>query len=281
MKWALSVGLLTGTGNAALAPVQHPPRVRRRQAVLLRYVTGTDVGGAYGRLHFPVRKRVISATFYARLPARLLRQSITQDKLLAGWNIGFADNRSAPGKFLGQRLHKTERLRCCGQRRFGNAVYNITGDGYLRRRRQADAAIWTSFVPNDSRGRRRSSDKWEEVSVTVGEYWNSPGMLTLPKGVQKPPVVILVQGSGASRHERGARHSAEPSRLRISPAAWPGRESRRLRYNKRTYQYPAGGAPTIQYEMLDDAAAAVTAARRRQLGWTPAASICSGTASAG
>jgi dienelactone hydrolase len=101
----------------------------------------------------------------------------------------------------------------------------------------------------------QSTSKWKEVAVTVGEM-NLNGMLTLPKGVKKPPVVILIQGSGASdMNESVGLAPNRPFEDIAHGLAEQGIAT--LRYNKRTYQYPSAGVDTVEDEVLKDAAAAV------------------------
>ncbi len=101
----------------------------------------------------------------------------------------------------------------------------------------------------------QSTSKWKEVAVTVGEM-NLNGMLTLPKGVKKPPVVILIQGSGASdMNESVGLAPNRPFEDIAHGLAEQGIAT--LRYNKRTYQYPSAGVDTVEDEVLKDAVAAV------------------------
>jgi uncharacterized protein len=96
-----------------------------------------------------------------------------------------------------------------------------------------------------------------EQSVTVGDgtQWALPGTLTLPKGTEPFPVVILVQGSGPNdRNEM-----IGPNRP-FQDLAW-GLASRGiavLRYDKRTFVYPKqtqaeSATFTVQQESIDDA----------------------------
>lgn len=101
----------------------------------------------------------------------------------------------------------------------------------------------------------QSTSKWKEVAVTVGEK-NLPGMLTLPKGVKKPPVVLLIQGSGASDMNESV--GIAPNRPFEDIAHGLAEQGiATLRYNKRTYQYPSAGIDTVEDEILNDATAAV------------------------
>jgi dienelactone hydrolase len=101
----------------------------------------------------------------------------------------------------------------------------------------------------------QSTAKWKEVSVSVGKK-NLPGMLTLPKGVKKPPVIILIQGSGSSdMNEAIGNAPLRPFEDIAHGLAERGIAT--LRYNKRSYQYPSVAVDSIEYEMLEDAKAAV------------------------
>ena len=248
MKWALSVGLLTGTGNAALAPGQTASRAQAA-AVVLRYVTGatleartTDYVSQFVKGSF--------AGFYGDASEQF-RKSITLETLQTGWN-GILQRTGVPGNFLGSVYTKQKGydvVTSAVEATLCNITFTITygSDG-------KPAGIWTSFGPKIPPA-PQSTAQWEEAAVTVGDM-KLPGMLTLPKGVKKPPVVILVQGSGSS--DMNESLGTAPNRPFEDLAhGLAGQGIATLRYNKRTYQYPAGGDPTIQYEMLDDAAAAV------------------------
>jgi uncharacterized protein len=102
---------------------------------------------------------------------------------------------------------------------------------------------------------------FSERSVTVGEgtEWALPGTLAVPKGPGPFPAVVLVQGSGPLDRDE----TVGPNRP-FRDLAW-GLASRGvavLRYDKRTYAYPAQTASrlstfTVQQESIDDALAAV------------------------
>jgi dienelactone hydrolase len=173
------------------------------------------------------------------------------EKLLKGWNT-VIQVTGTPGEFLGSTYTK-QGGRDIVVSSIAATLYNIRiticygSDG-------KPSSIWTSFAPKDPPD-PQSTDKWEEVSVNVGEK-GLPGMLTMPKGVQKPPVVIMVQGSGSS--DMNESFGTAPNRPFEDIAHGLAKQGvATLRYNKRTYQYPAGGGDTIEYEILDDAAAAV------------------------
>ncbi len=180
-----------------------------------------------------------------------MQQAISIERLKQGWNI-LVSITGAPGKSIGSTYTQknsmhlvTEKIEC--------TLYNITVTIGYNTKGKPDY-IWSSYVPKDP-PKPQSTSSWEEFSTTVGEK-NLNGILTLPKGVEKPPVVIMIQGSG-------------PSDMNESVGATPNRPFEdiahgladqgvaTLRYNKCTYQYPGVGGDSIEYEILNDAAAAV------------------------
>ena len=106
-----------------------------------------------------------------------------------------------------------------------------------------------------------SNTVFEEVPVTVGKDSAHPleGLLALPKGVEKPPVVLLIAGSGpCDRNE--TLYLNTPMRDIAHALAEQGIAS--LRYDKRFAAYPELAAdkaflPTLEAEVLDDAASAI------------------------
>lgn len=104
----------------------------------------------------------------------------------------------------------------------------------------------------------QSSDQWEEVEIQVGsDEKKLNGLLTLPKVVESPPVVILVQGSGPSNmDEKIGTGGNKPFADLAHGLAEQGIAS--IRYDKRTYSYPADAANRgVEFEYLDDVKAAV------------------------
>ncbi|HBC94705.1 MAG TPA: permease [Pelotomaculum sp.] len=180
-----------------------------------------------------------------------LRQNITQDALLQGWNA-IIQVAGAPGESLGSTYTQQDGFDVIVQSITGT-LFNINVTVSYDSNGQP-AGIWTSIAPKDPL-EPQSTDKWEEAPVMIGEKKLS-GMLTLPKGAEKPPVVIMLQGSGAS--DMNEAIGAAPNRPFEDIAHGLAEQGvATLRYNKRTYQYPTDGADTIKYEVLDDAAAAV------------------------
>ncbi len=112
---------------------------------------------------------------------------------------------------------------------------------------------------------RRESFREEPVVVGQGGRWPLPGTLSVPHGKGPFPAVVLVQGSG----ELDRDETIGPNKV-FRDLAW-GLASRGvavLRYEKRTYRYPAGAnkdavAPTLEEEVTDDALAAVAVLRKQ------------------
>ena len=106
-----------------------------------------------------------------------------------------------------------------------------------------------------------SGDSWYETPITLGYDAEKPlnGMLTLPRDAERPPVVILVSGSGANSMD--SLIGAADNRFFADLAhglAEQGIAS--IRYDKRSYAYP-GDVIDIQTEYLYDVKDAVRLAR--------------------
>lgn len=103
------------------------------------------------------------------------------------------------------------------------------------------------------------SDLYKEIDIQIGQgEYLLDGKLTLPMGVEKPPVVILVQGYGQSDYDETIGASSnKPFRDIANGLAEQGIAS--IRYNKRFYQYAdkANINATIYEEVLDDVSYAI------------------------
>lgn len=101
----------------------------------------------------------------------------------------------------------------------------------------------------------------EEILVSGNPDYPLPGILTLPDGVERPPVVILVHGSGSSDRNETLNGNA-PFRDIAWGLAEQGIAS--IRYDKRYYVYPQAAADpsavTIEAEVLEDVDAAIALA---------------------
>lgn len=108
--------------------------------------------------------------------------------------------------------------------------------------------------------------KYTEEDVVVGaEDWPLPGTLARPKGVDSPPLVVLIQGSGPHDRDETIGPNA-PFRDLAHGLASRGvavlRYEKRTRAHKARYSDPkAGAAVVVQDEVIDDALAAVARAR--------------------
>jgi len=106
-------------------------------------------------------------------------------------------------------------------------------------------------------GAPSSSDSYTEIMMQLeGEDSPLDAILTLPKSSGKPPVVVMIQGSGPSDKDEtiGAN---KPFADIAHGLAQRGVAS--FRFDKRTFAYPDefSGDPTIQGEVLTDAANAI------------------------
>lgn len=122
-----------------------------------------------------------------------------------------------------------------------------------------DGALMNFAQEETSKG-PQETDTYAETSVKVGEH-ELDGMLTMPKNAEKPPVVILIQGSGQTDMDENVGIAA-PFRDIAHALAEKGIAS--IRYNKRFFQYPEleSEDTDINDEILDDADAAVELARQ-------------------
>ena len=105
-----------------------------------------------------------------------------------------------------------------------------------------------------------------EEAVTVGANgWPLPGTLLIPGGVARPPVAVLVQGSGPNDRDE----SIGPNHVFLDLANGLARAGiATLRYDKRTRVFGERFASelknfTLDDEIVDDAVAALVAVSRR------------------
>ncbi len=179
------------------------------------------------------------------------QQQITASVLKQGWDmlIGITGK---PGKVISSTYTQQDGVHIVSERLEGTLYDIIITITYL-----SDGhpdGIHITFAPKNP-PKPQSTKKWKECPVTVGKN-KLPGMLTLPKGVKKPPVIIMIQGSGSS--DMNESFGTTPNRMFEDIAHGLANQGvATLRYNKRTYQYPFVAEVTIEYEMLEDAASAV------------------------
>jgi len=128
--------------------------------------------------------------------------------------------------------------------------------------------LWFSYQPIEE---EYDKEKIEEIDITIGitngvtageGEFPLDGILTMPKGIKNPPIVILVQGSGQSdMDETIGGTSNKPFRDIARGLASEGIAS--IRYNKRFYQYmdQATDTMTIYDEVLKDVTYAIQYAK--------------------
>ena len=248
MGWAVFGGLINGTESSTLSPADSATRAQAA-AVLMRYVSGATLE----KRSVVYVSQFIKGNFgdFYKDCNETLQKGVTQDSLLKTWSSLTQAMGGVGETVLGVYTRQN-----------GNDIVVSTVEGPLFGIKvtiiyDADgkpSGIWTAIMPKNP-PEPKSSDTWEEVSVSVGEM-KLPGILTLPKNVEKPAVVILVQGSGSSdMNEALGKAPNRPFEDIARGLAEQGVAT--LRYNKRTYQYPYGTFATIQDEVLDDAASAV------------------------
>lgn len=102
-----------------------------------------------------------------------------------------------------------------------------------------------------------TTDTYTEQAITIGEgSYPVDGILTLPQGIEKPPVVILVHGSGTHDWDETVGAN-KPFRDIAHGLAEQGIAS--IRYQERLAKYPelATSDVTIREDSLDDADQAI------------------------
>ncbi len=115
--------------------------------------------------------------------------------------------------------------------------------------------IWFNFAPEDSKYQPVDTDLFTEEVVFIGEY-ELKGVVTTPDNTDSYPVVVLVQGSGASDFDETVGAN-KPFKELAHGLAEKGIAS--IRINKRLYQKPVlmHDKLTIWDEYMDDIYAAI------------------------
>ncbi|MFG0217094.1 serine aminopeptidase domain-containing protein [Brevibacillus porteri] len=107
----------------------------------------------------------------------------------------------------------------------------------------------------------QQSDKWAESSIKVGNSEKKlNGLLTLPKGIEKPPVAILLSGSGPNNMDSIIGTGLNRPLADIAHGL-ADRGIASIRFDKRSYAYPNEIVPDIETEYLFDAKDAVRLAK--------------------
>ncbi len=96
------------------------------------------------------------------------------------------------------------------------------------------------------------NDEIEEIDIQTGVDGTLSGRLTLPKGSENPPVILLIHGSGPSNMNEKA-YALSPFEDIAQGLAQQGIAS--IRYDKRTYSFPLWEEPadlSLQWEYFND-----------------------------
>jgi len=122
-------------------------------------------------------------------------------------------------------------------------------------------------APSPSPSPSPTPEAYTEVDIIVAGDPDLPlaGKLTLPAGVERPPVVILVQGSGSSDMDETIG-SAGNKPFRDIAAGLAELGVATIRYDKRYFTYPESGQAlgydvTLEHEVLEDVEAAIALAK--------------------
>lgn len=119
------------------------------------------------------------------------------------------------------------------------------------------SGLYLNYVPINQT--LASNELFEEVSVKIGDTMPLDAILTLPKDISNPPVVLMVHGSGPNDKNSTVYQNA-PFKDIAHGLASEGIAT--LRYDKRTFVYPdemaeLGSDVTIREEVLDDVTLAI------------------------
>lgn len=126
-----------------------------------------------------------------------------------------------------------------------------------------DAVIEGLFITYHEIIMAQETEVYDEISIRIGDSKNPiEGILTMPKGIENPPVIILVHGSGThDMDETAGTIFNKPFKDIACGLAEYGIAS--IRYNERFYQYPEMYTEkiTIYDDSLYDVADAIAYAK--------------------
>ena len=182
---------------------------------------------------------LFSDTVKAQLSETDMKLAWVQTVAIAGDYIGYYDTSLSESKGMTVVVSTLEY-----SEKGINVTYTFGTDDKIE-------GIWLSYA---TIAKSDENDSYTEATVKIGEY-ELDGLLTVPKNVQNPPIVIFVQGSGSLDMDETV-DGAKPFRDIAHYLAENGIAS--LRFNKRFYQHPDySGEITIQTEALDDVNVAI------------------------
>ncbi len=243
LRRVASVFLVSATFQAAAqAPSQVPEPLARYGDAVLAALRSRDLGALEARFDDNLRR--------VQPPDRL---GETLDKVTA--QIGALHECDAPAVTLRQPVTVVE-YRCRLDR--GPFIVRLSWNAQSE-------LVGFFFLPPPPPKEAPPANAHEEA-VTVGANgWPLPGTLLIPGGVARPPVAVLVQGSGPNDRDE----SIGPNRVFLDLANGLARAGiATLRYDKRTRVFGERFANelknfTLDDEIVDDAVAALVAVSRR------------------
>lgn len=184
------------------------------------------------------------------------KEQLTEGVLMEGWkNI-----KEEGGNFIAVKDSKTETQQGMTIVTTGIDFDKTDFDFLLAFNEKGEIEGIMFTYPEEEEITPQVTATFAETCIKVGEK-ELDGMLTMPKNAEKPPVVILIQGSGQHNMNEGSGELATFNELAHGLAE---RGIATIRYNKRFFQYSELGADgnyTIQEEVLDDAGEAVKLAK--------------------
>lgn len=184
---------------------------------------------------------------------------LTEDVLKEGW----VTTVEPLGSYVG---HVSTDHRLEGKYCIINVLSQFEGNGVLVTATfDANGKIAGLRTTYQEIGNLETKAALNEIEITITGDVNYPlaGILTMPDNVDKPPVVILVHGSGASDMDETISGNT-PFRDIAYGLAERGIAS--IRYHKRFYSYPQaaselGNSISLEQEVLEDVYAAIELAK--------------------
>lgn len=121
------------------------------------------------------------------------------------------------------------------------------------------SGLW--LKPVEKTSDLEDSATYRQENIQVGEH-KLTGILTIPKNVENPPVVVMLQGSGSSDFD-GTISANKPFKDIANALAEQGIAT--VRYNKRYFQHGelATAKVTVKDEYLEDISAAIAIAKEK------------------